>query len=93
MMSYKLANLKEGSCSYDRQQSESLNSSSHEWMLLKIRENFKSAKDKIAFSEKFRKLKSERIEADYRTKLFTGIEATECRDMADYLLAKLRQIF
>lgn len=92
MMIYKLANLRYGAVPYSQQEEQSKNSSSHEWLLTKIRNEFKTGQEKAKFSENFRKLKSDRKDADYGERLFTLEDATDCRAKTELLLDSLRRI-
>lgn len=67
------------------------NTSTHDWLFSEIR-NKLNRSGRVIFSETFRNLKTCRIEADYGERSFDQEESVECKENAEKLIAKLRDI-
>ena len=92
LMQYKLATTKDNPISYEDQRSKIGNAGgSHEYLLIEIKKrlNYKDAK---SFTEEFRDLKSNRVDADYTQRQFNDIEGCECKAEADKLIKKLQNL-
>lgn len=77
-----------------REQDEKCSVNSHEYLLEEIKKRIKSNPRKERnFSEIFRDLKAKRINADYRSKVYTIDESLDCKSKAESLLSNLNTFF
>lgn len=92
-MKYMLAHTTKSPITLSIQDSHT-GDSSHEYILTEIQNridgNPRSAR---TFAQRVRKLKNDRVEADYRQKSFTEEESIECRDCANALITNLKTYF
>lgn len=92
LMQYKLATTTNNPISYEEQKSKMGNrGGSHEYLLIQIKNRLNS-KEAKSFSEGFRNLKSNRVDADYTQREFNDIEGCECKAEADKLIKKLQNL-
>lgn len=91
-MKYILANCSDRPISYDNQNKHT-GESCHEYILTEIRNRVKIPNKARDIVQIFRYLKSERIEADYRDKIFTQTEALDVKQKSESLRQKLNDQF
>ena len=89
LMRYKLAHTVERPLTYDQQDILMGGRSSHEALLIEIKNRIGNPKIKRNFGQEFEDLKSKRIDADYSHRMFTDMEGMECKQQADRLISKL----
>lgn len=93
-MKYMLAHTERRPISYLQQASEEAgNSGSHEYMIGKIKERILNPNNARDFAQDIRKLKRERVDADYNTRIFNINESLECKEQAEGLITKLKTYF
>lgn len=92
-MKYMLATTPTRPLSYAVQDAHT-GESSHEYILdeIKLRLNI-SPKDIRNFCEKVRLLKKDRVDADYKNRVFSDIEGLTCKSNADGIIANLKTYF
>ena len=93
MMMFKLTKCKDNAMTYEEQKEKIrlFNSSTHDWLFSEIRNKLKK-KSRVVFIEDFKDLRNDRVGADYNLRAFSMIESVGCRQKAENLLAKLREI-
>lgn len=94
LMQYKLANTDNRPMSYELQEVEFKEcKSSHEALLMEIKNRISNPKEAKKFCEAFRNLRSCRVDADYTKRLFSDEDSCECKSQADSLISKLNNYF
>lgn len=92
-MKYVLANTGTSPLSYKEQDEKARSKGSHKYVIeqivLRIALQMDTYKKARKFGQAVRKLKGERVEADYSTRLFTLEECQTCKQQAEDLIAKL----
>lgn len=93
-MSYKLATAKNPISYNDQNNNIHSQGSSHEYLLIEIKNRLSSINPKIAkdFQEDFRDLKASRVDADYSQRNFNDEEGCDCKAQAERLIYKLNRI-
>ena len=91
-MTYILAHT-DNPISYDEQTQQAKNQSSHEYIIIKIKERFDNKKEARDFAQDVRDLKRDRVDADYSEREFNLDESLECRNQANRLISKLKRYF
>lgn len=91
-MKYILARCSDRPIPYDVQ-NKHRGESSHEYILMEIKNRVKSPNKAKDIVQIFRFLRSERVEADYRDKMFTVIDALDVRQQSENLRQKLNDQF
>lgn len=94
-MKYILAHTDKKPLSYEEQDEQSKGKSSHEYIIVQIKQRIDRHRPKAAqeFVQTLRELKDMRIDADYSSRQFTVEESLECRQQAEGLIAKLKTYF
>lgn len=94
MMKYTLANSSNKSLTYSDQESNGKQSVgfSHDWLKFEICNRITNRRTKNIFEEDFSVLKDERVSADYKLKVFSQIDAVNCRETSERMLATLHYI-
>ena len=90
-MCYKLANATDSPISYDSQKTLTDDKSSHEQLLIEIKNKFGNYKEGRKFAQDFRDLKEKRKEADYTGRVFTLDEGIDCKSQAERLVSQLNR--
>lgn len=91
-MKYELATCKENPLPYDKQ-NERRNGNSHEFVIREIKQRICKPQDARIFIETVRKLKRNRIEADYTQRKITETESLDCKKQAENTIRKLDKYF
>lgn len=92
-MKYILANVSHNPISYEIQNLHS-GESSHEYILDEIKNRISTSPRNLRnFCEGVRFLKSERVDADYKLRIFTESEGLSCKSKAEGLIANLKTYF
>ncbi len=93
-MKYTLANSSNKSLTYSDQESKGKQSVgfSHDWLKFEICNRITNRRTKNIFEEDFSVLKDERVSADYKLKVFSQIDAVNCRETSERMLATLHYI-
>lgn len=94
-MKYTLAHTDKEPLSYEEQDEQSKGKSSHEYIIVQIKQRIDRHRPKAAqeFAQTVRELKDMRIDADYSSRQFTVEESLECKQQAEGLIAKLKTYF
>ena len=94
-MKYILAHTDKEPLSYEEQDEQSKGKSSHEYIIVQIKQRIDRHRPKAAqeFVQTVRELKDMRIDADYSSRQFTVEESLECKQQAEGLIAKLKTYF
>lgn len=94
-MKYILAHTDKEPLSYEEQDEQSKEKSSHEYIIVQIKQRIDRHRPKAAqeFAQTVRELKDMRIDADYSSRQFTVEESLECKQQAEGLIAKLKTYF
>ena len=94
-MKYILAHTDKEPLSYEEQDEHSKGKSSHEYIIVQIKQRIDRHRPKAAqeFAQTVRELKDMRIDADYSSRQFTVEESLECKQQAEGLIAKLKTYF
>lgn len=94
MMKYCLNKCDTNPISYVDQETKAQDSdgSSHIWILNEISYRISNRRKKDSFDNDFNFLKKERVSADYSQRSFTQLESADCKQAAERMLAKLRDI-
>jgi hypothetical protein len=94
-MKYILAHTDKEPLSYEEQDEQSKGKSSHEYIIVQIKQRIDRHRPKAAqeFAQTVRELKDMRIDADYSSRQFTVEESLECKQQAEGLIAKLKTYF
>lgn len=91
-MKYILANCSDRPISYAVQNNHK-GEDSHEYILIGIKNRIKNSNKAKDIVQIFRYLKSERVEADYRDKIFTQIDALDIKLKSENLRQRLNDQF
>ena len=89
LMRYKLAYTTDSPLNYMQQDAIMKGQSSHEALLIEIKNRIANPKEKMRFGQDFEDLKAKRVEADYSPRVFTDMESMECKQQANRLISKL----
>lgn len=94
-MKYTLAHTDKEPLSYEEQDEQSKGKSSHEYIIVQIKQRIDRHRPKAAqeFAQTVRELKDMRIDADYSSRQFTVEESLKCKQQAEGLIAKLKTYF
>lgn len=88
-MKYKLATSKKNPLLYEKQDKK--DESSHDYLLMEIKNRINNPIKERKFSEIFKNLKSLRVLADYGQTDITEDESLECKEQAESAIKKLNQ--
>lgn len=88
-MKYKLATSKKNPLPYEKQDKK--DGSSHDYLLMEIKNRINNPIKERKFSEIFKNLKSLRVLADYGQTDITEDESLECKEQAESAIKKLNQ--
>ena len=88
-MKYKLAVHSSNPLEYSKQVEKG--SSSHNFILQKVKERIEDSSKEQMFTKKFLKLKKLRILADYERKSFTEAESSDCKELAEKAMDMLNK--
>ena len=92
-MKYTLAHTDKEPLSYEEQDEQSKGKSSHEYIIVQIKQRIDRPKAAQELVQTVRELKDMRIDADYSSRQFTVEESLECKQQAEGLIAKLKTYF
>lgn len=93
-MVYFLAMMKINPIPYDEQKARANGQGSHNFVIEEIGNRMQaSAKEERRFKEKIRNLKQARVQADYEERSITTDESLVYKQLADGLIAQLKQYF
>lgn len=92
-MKYMLSVTSNNPLSFEAQDSHS-GESSHEYILSEIKKRLNvSPREERKFTDEVRFLKKERVDADYRMRMFSDIESLTCIEKANGVITKLKTYF
>ncbi|MBW4722847.1 hypothetical protein [Prevotella melaninogenica] len=91
-MKYILAHT-DDPISYHEQTQQTKHQSSHEYVIIEIKQRISHPRDARDFVQDVRDLKKDRVEADYSERQFSLDESLTCRDQANRLISKLKRYF
>ena len=92
-MKYILAHTDKEPLSYEEQDEQSKGKSSHEYIIVQIKQRIDRPKAAQEFVQALRELRDMRIDADYSSRQFTVEESLECKQQAEGLIATLKTYF
>lgn len=93
-MKYMLAKTDRNPISYQLQDEQCKNkTSSHDYLLIEIQNRILDSRNGRDFAQHVRSLKRERVEADYKSRMFTLEESLDCKQKAEGLITKLKTYF